>query len=91
VPIDIRRRLYQASVVNIALCRSGSWALKQENRKKELEMFRQAGRKQQTKVCHAYNISTLKKLDFEEEEKGQLREWMTGVAREREISMGTES
>jgi hypothetical protein len=40
---------------------------------------RPAGRPQQT-IRHAY-ISTLKKLDFEEE-KGQIREWMT-VARDR--------
>jgi hypothetical protein len=39
---------------------------------------RPAGRPQQT-IRHAY-ISTLKKLGFEEE-KGQLREWMT-VARD---------
>ena len=38
ISIDIRRRLYQAIVVNIALWGSESWALKEENRKK-LETF----------------------------------------------------
>ncbi len=38
IPIDIRRRLYQAIVVNIALWGSESWALKEENRAK-LETF----------------------------------------------------
>jgi hypothetical protein len=46
---------------------------------------RQKGRPQQT-IRHTY-ITTLENLGFEEE-KGQLREWMT-VARE--ISMGAES
>jgi hypothetical protein len=151
IPIDIRRRLYQAIVVNIALWGCESWTLKEANRSK-LEAFhhgclrricgwtmwdvaekritneqvrrtvansptmdsmmemrrcrwlsklsammesrspkrmlgaltwcptpRPAGRPQQT-IRHAY-ISTLKKHGFEEE-KGQLREWMT-VARDR--------
>jgi hypothetical protein len=38
IPIDFRRRLYQAIVVNIALWRNESWALKEENRK-TLETF----------------------------------------------------
>jgi hypothetical protein len=32
IPIDIRRRLYQAKVVNVALWGSESWALKEANR-----------------------------------------------------------
>jgi hypothetical protein len=38
IPIDIRRRLYQAIVVNIALWGSESWALKEADRSK-LEAF----------------------------------------------------
>jgi hypothetical protein len=38
IPIDIRRRLYQATVVNIALCGCESWALKEADRSK-LEAF----------------------------------------------------
>jgi hypothetical protein len=38
IPIEIRRRLYQAIVVNIALWGSESWALKEANRSK-LEAF----------------------------------------------------
>jgi hypothetical protein len=38
IPTVIRRRLYQAIVVNIALRESESWALKEENRAK-LETF----------------------------------------------------
>jgi hypothetical protein len=38
ISIDIRRRLYQAIVVNVALWGSESWALKEENRRK-LETF----------------------------------------------------
>ena len=38
ISIDIRRRLYQATVVNAALWGSESWALKEENRRK-LETF----------------------------------------------------
>jgi hypothetical protein len=38
LPIDIRRRLFQAIVVNLALWGSESWALNEENRKK-LETF----------------------------------------------------
>jgi hypothetical protein len=38
LPIDIRRRLYQAIVVNIVLWGSESWALKEANRSK-LEAF----------------------------------------------------
>jgi hypothetical protein len=38
IPIDLRRRLYQAIVVNIALGGSESWALKEANRSK-LEAF----------------------------------------------------
>jgi hypothetical protein len=38
IPIDIRRRLYQSIVVNIALWGSESWALKEVNRSK-LEAF----------------------------------------------------
>jgi hypothetical protein len=38
IPIDIRRRLYQAIVVNTALWGNASWALKEENRSK-LEKF----------------------------------------------------
>jgi hypothetical protein len=38
IPIDIRRRLYQAIVVNIGLCGSEKWALKEEDRSK-LETF----------------------------------------------------
>jgi hypothetical protein len=34
IPIDIRRRLYQAIVVNVALWGNESWALMEENRKK---------------------------------------------------------
>jgi hypothetical protein len=152
IPIDIHRRLYQATVVNILLWGCESWALKEADRSK-LEAFhhgclrrmcgwtmwdvhsretdhertrqkhcckyteirlsmmemrrcrwlsklsamkesrsprrmlgaawcptpRPVGRPQQT-IRHAY-ISTLEKLGFEEE-KGQVREWMT-VARDR--------
>jgi hypothetical protein len=39
IRMDIRRRLYTAIVVNIALWGSESWALNEENRSK-LEMFR---------------------------------------------------
>jgi hypothetical protein len=39
IPIDIRRRLYQAIVVNIALWGSESWAPKEADRSK-LEAFR---------------------------------------------------
>jgi hypothetical protein len=38
IPIDIRRRLYQATVVNIALWGCESWALKEADRSK-LEAF----------------------------------------------------
>jgi hypothetical protein len=38
IPIDVRRRLYQAIVVNIVLWGSESWALKEANRSK-LEAF----------------------------------------------------
>jgi hypothetical protein len=38
IPVDIRRRLYQALVVNIALWGSESWALKEADRAK-LEVF----------------------------------------------------
>ncbi len=38
IRMDIRRRLYEAIVVNIALWGSESWALKEENRAK-LESF----------------------------------------------------
>jgi hypothetical protein len=38
IPIDIRRRLYQALVVNIALWGCESWALKEADRSK-LEAF----------------------------------------------------
>jgi hypothetical protein len=38
IPIDIRRRLYQAIVVNIVLWGSESWVLKEANRSK-LEAF----------------------------------------------------
>jgi hypothetical protein len=38
IRMDIRRRLYQAIVVNIARWGSESWALKEENRAK-LETF----------------------------------------------------
>jgi hypothetical protein len=38
IPIDIRRRLYQAIVVNIVLWGGESWALKEANRSK-MEAF----------------------------------------------------
>jgi hypothetical protein len=34
IPIDIRRRLYQATIVNIALWGCESWALKEADRSK---------------------------------------------------------
>jgi hypothetical protein len=38
IPIDIHRKQYQATVVNIALCGCESWALKETDRSK-LEAF----------------------------------------------------